>query len=299
MGVAGFSTDRRPRKCGWKLRSLRSVLAKGVLLAGLALALGSGAALLGCAASAQSSTKGAAKSTSAAPTQAEVSWRLSPDETVTVVPAKAVGVVDGDSLVVRLADGAQQEIRLIGTDAPELAAQRDVYGMEAARHAAVILRNQPKVFLEYGPDRSDKYGRPLAYVWLAKPSASPSASDVRTDMLNAKMLTSGYSKLYTKKPNTRYAELFSLYAEQAQSAKKGLWDPKLTQHAGPSTLWSPASSAASSEIISLYLGNLTSKKFHLSTCENAQKMRVSNRVSFYTREDAVDAGYVPCNICKP
>jgi micrococcal nuclease len=277
----------------------RFASAVGVALGALVLGLGLGAVLVGCTSAAQSDTKAVAKPAPALPTEAEVSWRLSPDETVTVVPAKAVGVVDGDSLVVRLADGTQEEIRLIGTDAPEVRVQRDVYGMEAAKHAAVLLRRQPNVFLENGPDKQDKYGRRLAYVWLAEPSASPSAAEVRTRMLNAKMLTSGYSKLYTKKPNTRYAELFGVYAEEARAAEKGLWDPKLTQHAGPSTLWNPTSSGETTAVMSPYLGNLTSKKFHISTCENALKMRASNHAPFNTREDAIDDGYVPCKICNP
>ncbi len=48
-----------------------------------------------------------------------------------------------------------------------------------------------------------------------------------------------------------------------------------------------------------YLGNKTTLRLHLSTCENGQNMATSNRVIFDTREEAIAAGYIPCKVCCP
>ncbi len=46
-----------------------------------------------------------------------------------------------------------------------------------------------------------------------------------------------------------------------------------------------------------YIGNLNSKKFHLPTC--ASLPDEANRIYFLTREQALDAGYTPCGVCRP
>ncbi|MQL50853.1 hypothetical protein GFC01_00890 [Desulfofundulus thermobenzoicus] len=48
-----------------------------------------------------------------------------------------------------------------------------------------------------------------------------------------------------------------------------------------------------------YIGNSNSKKFHYPDCQWAQKISPSNRVEFNTREEAVNAGYQPCKVCRP
>ena len=46
-----------------------------------------------------------------------------------------------------------------------------------------------------------------------------------------------------------------------------------------------------------YIGNKSSKKFHLPTCGSLPSDK--NRVNFDTREEAINAGLVPCKIYKP
>jgi competence protein ComEC len=46
-----------------------------------------------------------------------------------------------------------------------------------------------------------------------------------------------------------------------------------------------------------YIGNLSSKKFHRSTCTSLPAQR--NQVLFASRAAAVAAGYTPCHICNP
>jgi len=48
-----------------------------------------------------------------------------------------------------------------------------------------------------------------------------------------------------------------------------------------------------------YVGNANSKKFHRADCSYAAKMKPANRVAFNTRDEAINAGYVPCKRCNP
>lgn len=46
-----------------------------------------------------------------------------------------------------------------------------------------------------------------------------------------------------------------------------------------------------------YIGNKSSKKFHLSSCKSLPKEE--NRVTFESREEAINSGYSPCRSCQP
>ena len=48
-----------------------------------------------------------------------------------------------------------------------------------------------------------------------------------------------------------------------------------------------------------YTGNSNSFKFHSEGCRAEQKIRADHRIHFDTRDEAIDAGYKPCGICKP
>lgn len=48
-----------------------------------------------------------------------------------------------------------------------------------------------------------------------------------------------------------------------------------------------------------YIGNKNSKKLHYADCSSVDDMKAKNKVEWYSREDAIDAGYVPCKRCNP
>lgn len=48
-----------------------------------------------------------------------------------------------------------------------------------------------------------------------------------------------------------------------------------------------------------YIGNSGSKKFHLPDCASAKNIQEDKRVEFYSRVQAITAGYEPCGRCKP
>ncbi len=47
----------------------------------------------------------------------------------------------------------------------------------------------------------------------------------------------------------------------------------------------------------IYIGNKSSKKFHLSDCNTLPSAK--NRVKFKSRDEAVKWGYSPCYNCQP
>ncbi|MCC6095108.1 MAG: DNA/RNA non-specific endonuclease [Eubacterium sp.] len=48
-----------------------------------------------------------------------------------------------------------------------------------------------------------------------------------------------------------------------------------------------------------YIGNSNTHKFHRPDCTSVGRMSEKNKVSFGSREEAVNAGYEPCKICNP
>ncbi len=52
-------------------------------------------------------------------------------------------------------------------------------------------------------------------------------------------------------------------------------------------------------LASAYVGNSNTHKFHYADCSSVGKMKPAHKVTFNTRDEAVNAGYVPCKRCKP
>lgn len=48
-----------------------------------------------------------------------------------------------------------------------------------------------------------------------------------------------------------------------------------------------------------FIGNKRSHKFHRDSCVWVLKMSPGNKVHFESREKAVQAGYIPCKVCRP
>lgn len=48
-----------------------------------------------------------------------------------------------------------------------------------------------------------------------------------------------------------------------------------------------------------YVGNANSHIFHKTSCDAICNMKEKNKVTFKSREDAVNSGYSPCKRCNP
>lgn len=135
--------------------------------------------------------------------------------------ARVTEVVDGDTIHVRLRDGREEKVRLIGVDTPESTREVEPYGKEAAAYTKKRL-NGKTVYLELDAGERDKYGRLLAYVWLSLPREG-NEEEVRAKMFNAELLLNGCAQVMTVPPNVKYADLFTGFQKEAREKKKGLW----------------------------------------------------------------------------
>ena len=130
-----------------------------------------------------------------------------------------VEVYDADSFDLKLQDGRQVRVRLLGVDAPD--------GGEPLRgHANAFARAKlPEgrtVLLEFGPQMWDSQGRLLAYVWLTAPGTSD-VWEATGRMLNAVLLDKGYAHIEAKHENPKYGAVFRSVERSAKRAKRGIW----------------------------------------------------------------------------
>ena len=117
-------------------------------------------------------------------------------------------VVDGDTIVVR----GVGRVRLIGVDTPETVSPGrpvEFYGREASAFTKRLLEGR-RVRLEYDRERTDRYGRTLAYVHLADGTFA-----------NAEIVRQGYGHAYTRFP-FRHLDWFRQLEREARSAGRGL-----------------------------------------------------------------------------
>ncbi len=138
-------------------------------------------------------------------------------EEANLITATVTRVVDGDTAYVNTG-GRSEKVRFIGVDAPENTREVEPYGKEAAAYTTKQLLGK-KVWLELDAQERDKYGRLLAYVWLAPPN-NDSETEVRAKMLNARLLLEGYAQVMTVPPNVKYADLFVKLQREAREAGK-------------------------------------------------------------------------------
>lgn len=174
-------------------------------------------------------------------------------------------VNDGDTVV--LATG--QRVRYIGLNAPEIAhedqkAQPHGYQAKSFNRELVL---SGKIRLEYDTERFDRYGRLLAYVFL----------DDGT-LLNTRLLQAGLAFYLHHKPNLKYNQSLLKAQQEAMELKKGMWRN-----------WKETATA--------YIGNRRSRRFHLSTCPLANKIRLNNKIRFSSKWEAFSNGYAPSKKC--
>ena len=133
-----------------------------------------------------------------------------------IAAGTVVRVVDGDTVIVRGPGGSTEDVRPIGIDTPETVDPRrpvGCYGPEASAFTKHLVTGR-RVTLRYDRELHDRYGRFLAYVWLA---------GRRPLFVNAELVRRGYARSYPFPPNTAHAALFAALERSAAVAGKGLW----------------------------------------------------------------------------
>jgi micrococcal nuclease len=125
-------------------------------------------------------------------------------------PVEVLHVIDGNTIEVSL-EGETTEVRLIGIDAPETG---ETFAAEATAALEGMIEGQG-VSLQYDVERTDQYGRTLAYVWLYD-------GEVYW-MANEALLLRGLATTYTVPPNVAYVEQFTRAQDSAQAEGSGIW----------------------------------------------------------------------------
>ena len=123
-----------------------------------------------------------------------------------------VRAVDGDTIDVRI-DSRVVRVRLLGVDTPETHdPDRPVgcFGPEAAAFTSTVLTGR-RVTLEDDAERTDPYGRRLAYVHLG---------GMR---FNDVLLARGYARLLVIPPNGSHAREMLAAEMEARRTRRGLW----------------------------------------------------------------------------
>ncbi len=175
-------------------------------------------------------------------------------------------VVDGDTIILE----NNKHVRYLGIDAPEIE-RKDKKGEplgEAARAFNKRLVFGKRVRLVFSKERTDRYGRWLAYVYL------PDGT-----LVNAALIEAGFAHvLYQRATGGRFQSFLALQ-RRAMARKRGIWRHLFSED--PVKL----------------VGNTASKRFHLPTCANAKRIHPQNRKPFKGKWDAFWEGFAPAGCC--
>jgi len=178
-----------------------------------------------------------------------------------------IHVDDGDTVAL---DGKPtQRVRYLGIDTPEIDHHRhtaEPFAREALALNRQLVLNR-KVRLEFDKERSDRYGRWLAYVFTENGT-----------FVNREILLQGLGFCLFKPPNTRHEAALLEAQRSAMKAGRGLWKG-----------WSETEGS--------YVGNRNSRIFHLPDCPNGQRISPRNRVRLDSRWEAFWQGYAPARGC--
>jgi micrococcal nuclease len=129
---------------------------------------------------------------------------------------RVVEVTDGDTVIVRLSDGALERVRYIGVDTPESDPRRplECFGLAAKAANARMVAGRT-VLVEAGAEPRDVYGRLLAYV-----SVSGRLGPV---LVNEALVRRGFARTLTIPPNDALAPRLSRLEAAAGRRGRGLW----------------------------------------------------------------------------
>ena len=169
-------------------------------------------------------------------------------------------VSDGDTITVE----GVGKVRLVGVNTPE----KGVKGADASTYFVKKLCLNKEV-----SKNTDKYGRTLAVVIVDGKN------------LNEMLLKEGLAEIMYMPPSEFYP--YDWAGDNTHVASQ------------TSTSTDTSSSDTSSSAAGTYIGNLNSHKFHYPTCKSVGKMSEKNKVTFSSRNDAINQGYSPCNNCNP
>ncbi|WP_040229264.1 thermonuclease family protein [Bhargavaea cecembensis] len=131
-----------------------------------------------------------------------------------LIPVRLVKTIDGDTIKIRY-EGKEQNVRYLLIDTPETNHPRlgkQPFGEQAKERNRELL-NGGEVSIEFDiGNRTDKYGRLLAYVYVDGVS------------IEEKLLEEGLARVaYVYPPNTRHLDRFEKAEKRAKDKGIGIW----------------------------------------------------------------------------
>jgi len=194
-------------------------------------------------------------------------------------------VIDGDTVKIQY-NGKPTTVRLIGIDTPETVhPQKPVerFGKEASAFTRNLLLGE-SVYLRFDGNKTDKYGRMLAYLHRVPDGL----------FVNLEIVRQGYGHAYTRFP-FKHMELFRHYERRAREVGKGLWGNTAVA-ATESDTSSPIIKATPTldghADVTVYITR-TGKKYHQVGCRYLSKSQKP-----ISLKDA-KVRYSPCSVCNP
>jgi len=191
-------------------------------------------------------------------------------------------VIDGDTFET----DSGQKVRLIGVDTPETVHPSlpvEYFGKEASAFTHRELEGKI-VRLEYDFQKTDKYGRILAYVYLD------------TVFFNARLIREGYAHAYTQFP-FKYLDEFRQLERTAREQGKGLWAKKSaiesTTDVASETSQPGNTPAAQEQDVEVYR-TTSGQKYHRDGCRFLSKSQIPIKLSA-----AISMGLGACSVCSP
>ncbi|HET6498085.1 MAG TPA: thermonuclease family protein [Coriobacteriia bacterium] len=212
-----------------------------------------------------------------------------PADAPRVTQAVVAGHTDGDTARFRVG-GAEERVRFIGIDTPEVYGGVEPLGRESSAYTARAIPVGATVWLETDIELRDRHGRLLAYVWLERPRAASDA-EVRAKMLNARLVLDGFAQTSTYPPNVRYVDHFTRYQTEAREAQRGLWGAAGGGTEAPAP---PASAGSGAPGTTTVFITRTGEKYHADGCRHLARSRIPISLA-----DAKARGYEPCSVCDP
>ena len=175
-----------------------------------------------------------------------------------------VKILDGDTFV----DGEGQTIRLLGIDTPE---KGQAFSDEAAGELRLLLAGNATLKYEFGKERTDRYGRLLAFVY---------ADSV---FVNERLIEDGLASAYFFEDQMAAVEFQELCSAQKAALRErvGIW------------------SLAVAKPESVYYGNSKSRRFHRPSCDAVTSGEAKHLTENPSREYFLGECFSPCRNCKP
>jgi endonuclease YncB( thermonuclease family) len=190
---------------------------------------------------------------------------------------KVIKVYDGDTVTIE----DNRRVRFLGIDTPELN-EKQPFAKEARDYVVKKCHNKYVYFsFEPGSDKTDRYGRLLAWVWIEVAGATSNAGNKKQSSssylnVNEGLVSEGLANVYTpgNKKLQNHSKLISLQ-KMARERKIGKWKSFKDVHVYKTK---------------------NGKAFHIQNCKHLAK---SSNLERILSSSGTDRGLYPCRTCLP